>query len=395
MRYDLLLKQGLVIDPGNNRHEVMDIAVHRGRVAAVQADIPAEEALEVLDVRGLIVTPGLIDAHLHVYTNSCDMGVHTDKYCVSSGVTTACDAGSTGALNFPGLRELLTRAIRTRFHVFLNFSLIGITGVEVSGELADRRFADSEACIRTIAGNRDLIKGIKLRVGPGLTWDPHEALQLARQTADAAQVPLMVHVTNSPIPLSEVLGYLQRGDVLTHPFHGFTNGILNPDRTAILKPIWEAQERGVLFDSAHGRMGHFNFDVVRKAIGLGFMPDLITTDLSIPSATRGPVFNLVTTMSKFLNFGMSLQDIIWRTTAKPAEHLGVSADLGHLGVGAIADIAVLELQEGAFEFMDTDQNVITEQRRLVAVYTLRDGRVCYRKGEDIAAANIKPRTIFD
>jgi dihydroorotase len=394
MRYDLILKQGLVIDPKNGRHGVMDVAVHAGRVAAVQDCVADEDAVEVLDMKGRIVTPGLIDAHLHVFVNSCDMGAYTDRYCMPSGVTTACDAGSTGALNFPGLRELLGRAVRTRCRAFLNLSLIGITGVEVVGELAERRYADPEACVRTIAGNRDLLIGVKLRLGPGLTWDPQEALRLARQTADAADVPLMVHVTNSPLPLSQVLEQLRSGDILAHPFHAFTNGIMNPERTAVLEPIWEAQKRGVLFDSAHGRMGHFNFAIVRKALELGFMPDVITTDLSTPSATRGPVFDLVTTMSKFLNLGMSLQDVLLRTTVKPAELLGLSQDIGHLGVGAIADIAILDMQQGAFEFIDTDKNVLHGQQRIVAVSTLRAGRVCYRSGETVGATSTKPRAVF-
>jgi dihydroorotase len=205
----------------------------------------------------------------------------------------------------------------------------------------------------------------------------------------------MVHVTNSPIPLSQVLEQLRSGDVLAHPFHAFTNGILNPGRTAVLEPIWEAQKRGVLFDSAHGRMGHFNFAIVRKALELGFMPDVITTDLSLPSATRGPVFDLVTTMSKFLNLGMSLQDILLRTTARPAELLGLGQNLGHLGVGATADIAVLDVQQGSFEFVDTDKNVLHGQQRIVAVSTLREGRVCYQSGEAIGATSTKPRAIFN
>ncbi len=394
MRYDLLVKHGMVIDPKNNRCGVMDIGVHEGRVAAVQEHVADGDALEVMDVSGKIVAPGLIDAHVHVYCNSCDMGAHTDRCCTPSGVTTVCDGGSAGALTFPGFRELVERAVRTRCRAFLNLSLIGITGVEVAGELANRRYADPEACVRTIAGNRDLLIGVKLRLGPDITWNPVEALRVARQTADAAGVPLMVHVTNCPLPLPSVLEQLKPGDILTHPFHAFSHGILNPERTAILEPIWEAQQRGVLFDSAHGRMGHFNFAIVRKALELGFMPNLITTDLSLPSATRGPVFDLVTTMSKFLNLGMSLQDILRRTTATPAELLGLGKELGHLGVGAVADIAILELQENDFEFVDTDKNVMKGRKRISAVTTLRQGRVCYQAGEAMGASSIKARAVF-
>ena len=390
MRYDLILKQGLVIDPKNNRHGVMDVAVYGGRIAAVQNHVEGD-AVEVLDMKGRIVTPGLIDAHVHI----CELGGHADMLFMPSGVTTVCDAGSTGAANFSGLRELLARSIRTRARAFLNFSFIGLTGVEVAGELFDRRYADAEACVRTIAANRDLLVGVKLRLSPGTTWDPLEALHLASQTATEAGVPLMVHVTNCPVPLPQVVEHLRSGDILSHLFHGFTNGIMNPERTALLEPIWEAQKRGVLFDSAHGRMGHFNFDIARKSLELGFMPNIITTDLTIHNATRGPVFDLVTTMSKFLNLGMSLQDIILRTTARPAELLGLGQDLGHLGVGAIADIAILELLQGTFEFIDTDKNVLQGKQRIVAVSTLREGRICYQSGEAaVGSTSTKPRAVF-
>lgn len=394
MRYDLLLKGGRVIDPKNSVDGPMDVALHGGRVAAVEASIPEEQAMRSLDVAGRIVSPGLIDAHVHVYGNAWDMGVQTDELCAVSGVTTVCDGGSAGASIFPGLRELVERRIATRCRALVHLSRLGLTGCETVGELAYSKYADPEACVRTICENRDLAIGVKLRLGPGIAWDPAEALRLARQAADSADVPLMVHVTDCPLPLPAVVAQLKAGDILAHCFHGFAHGIFDPARTSVLAPIWDAQKRGVIFDSAHGRMGHFSFPVVRRAIEVGFLPDIITTDLSVHSATRGPVFDLATTMSKFLTLGVPLHEILLRTTYKPAQVLGLAEDLGHLSPGAIADLAVLEVQSGAFEFVDTGGQILKGSQRIAAAMTIRNGRICFQAGEATGSASIRPRRLW-
>jgi dihydroorotase len=393
MRYDLLLKGGRVIDPKNDRDAVMDVAVNNGRVAVVAEAIPEEQAVRTLDVAGRIVTPGLVDAHLHVYCNACDMGAQTDEFCEVSGVTTVCDGGSAGASIFAGLREFVERRVATRCRAFVHLSRLGLTGCEAVGELADPRYADVEACVRTVRDNRDLAVGVKVRIGPGMAWDPLEALRLTRQAAEAAGVPFMVHVTDCPIPLATVLAELRAGDILAHCFHGYAHGIFDPQRTAILDPIREAQQRGVVFDSAHGRMGHFSFPVVRRAIEVGFLPDIITTDLSGWSATRGPVFDLATTMSKFLALGMPLGDILLRTTHRPAQVLGLAESVGHLTPGAIADIAVLEVQRGDFRFVDTDGGVLGAAERIAAVMTIRSGRLCFKAGESLGSPSLAERRL--
>ena len=395
MRYDVLLKGGRVVDPKNDRDAVMDVAVHNGRVAAVAEGIPEEQAVRTLDVAGRVVTPGLIDAHLHVYVNACDMGPQTDEFCAVSGVTTICDGGSAGASIFAGLREFVERRVATRCRAFVHLSRLGLTGCEVVGELADRRYADTEACARTIRDNRDFAVGVKVRIGPGMTWDPLEALRVAREAADSAAVPLMVHVTDCPVPLDTAIAHLKTGDIVSHCYHGFTHGIFNPERTTILDPIWEARRRGVLFDSAHGRMGHFSFPLVRRAIEIGFLPDIITTDLSIHSATRGPVFDLTTTMSKFLALGAPFNEVLLRTTYRPAQLLGLAEGLGHLSPGAVADIAVLELQTGDFEFVDTDKGILQAKQRIVAVMTIRNGRICYQAGEPLGSPSLRVRRLWN
>ncbi len=393
MRYDVVLKGGRVVDPKNNRDGVMDVAIRNGRVAAVAEGIPEAQAVRSLDVAGRVVTPGLIDAHLHVYVNACDMGAQTDEFCEVSGVTTICDGGSAGASIFPGFREFVERRVATRCRAFVHLSRLGLTGCEAVGELADRRYADMEACAHTVRDNRDLAVGVKVRIGPGMAWDPLEAVRLARQAAEAAGVVCMVHVTDCPIPLADVLAELRAGDILSHCFHGYTHGIFDPQRTAVLQPIWEAQKRGVVFDSAHGRMGHFSFPVVRRAVEVGFLPDIITTDLSTWSATRGPVFDLATTMSKFLALGVPLGDILHRTTYRPAQVLGLAESLGHLTPGAIADIAVLEVQRGDFRFVDTNGGVLSAAERIAAVMTIRSGRVCFKAGEPLGSPSLAERRL--
>jgi dihydroorotase len=394
MRYDLLLKNAETVDPKSGRRAVMDLAIHKSHIAAIAQQIDDSLSHRSVDLTGRIVTPGLVDAHAHIYYNSCDMGAHTDEFCAPSGVTTVCDGGSTGALTFPGFRELVERAVRTRCRAFVHLSVMGITACEVVGELLNSKYADPDACARTIVENRDLAVGVKLRLGHDLIWNPREALRLARQAADGAEVPLMVHITDSPIPLPEVLEYLKPGDIVSHCFHGFPHGIFKADRSLIQEPIWEAQKRGILFDSAHGRNGHFSFPLVRRALELGFLPDMITTDLGLPSAIRGPVFDMTTTMSKFLNLGMSLDDIILRTTLKPAAAIGLAESLGHLSVGAVADVAVFELHEGRFEFIDTDKSVITGTRRIRAVMTIRGGRIVYEAGEPTGSPSLERRRLL-
>jgi len=308
------------------------------------------------------------------------MGENTDRLCNSSGVTTVCDAGSAGSANFAGLRFVLDRAVRTRARAFVNLSALGINGTAHSGELAHLPYADPEGCARTIAENRDLAIGVKLRYGPGIVWEyTTEPIKTARMAADMAGVPLMAHITDTPLPLPEILAFMKPGDITTHCFHGRDHGIMGPGRQLILKEVVEAQPHGVIFDCAHGRGGHFNFPLIEKALDQGFLPDTISTDLTFGTATRGPVFDLTTTMSKLMHFRVTLDDVVTRATATPSKILGLEGVVGTRRPGANADIAILELSEGSFEFRDTDGNTVNGQRRLITHLTLKDGRVLYER----------------
>jgi len=379
MKYDLLIRDGEVIDPGAGLRGPMDVGITGGKIVEVAAGLREEDARRTISAKNRIVTPGLVDVHAHVFVNSSDMGENTDRFCNASGVTTVCDAGSAGSANFAGLRFVVDKAVRTRTRAFVNLSAIGIAGTARSGELAHFPYADPEGCARTIAENRDLAIGVKLRYGPGIVWEyTTEPLKMARQAADMAGVPLMIHITGTPLPLPEILAHMRPGDIITHCFHGQDHGIMGPEKQFLLREVVEAQRLGIVFDCAHGRGGHFNFPLIEKALDQGFLPDTISTDLTFMTATRGPVFDLTTTMSKLMHFGVSIEDVVLRATARPAKIAGLEGTVGTLRPGANADVAILELRDGNFEFRDTDGNTVTGKRRLINQLTIKDGRVLYK-----------------
>lgn len=378
MKYDLLIRDGEVTDPGAGLRGPMDVGITGGKIVEVAAGLREEDARRTISAKNRIVTPGLVDVHAHVFVNSSDMGENTDRFCNASGVTTVCDAGSAGSANFAGLRFVVDKAVRTRTRAFVNLSAIGIAGTARSGELAHFPYADPEGCARTIAENRDLAIGVKLRYGPGIVWEyTTEPVKMARQAADMAGVPLMIHITGTPLPLPEILAHMKPGDIITHCFHGQDHGIMGPEKQFLLREVVEAQRLGIVFDCAHGRGGHFNFPLIEKALDQGFLPDTISTDLTFMTATRGPVFDLTTTMSKLMHFGVSIEDVVLRATARPAKIAGLEGTVGTLRPGANADVAILELRDGNFEFRDTDGNTVTGKRRLINQLTIKDGRVLY------------------
>lgn len=382
MKYDLLIQHGEVIDPGAGLKGRLDVGISGGKIVEVGPALAASEARRTISARGLLVTPGLIDIHAHVFVNAHDMGGHTDQFCRSTGVTTLCDAGSTGSATFAGLRAVIDSAVHTRIRAFVNLSAIGIVGTSRGGELSHFPYADPEGCARTIEENPDLAIGVKLRYGPGLVWEyTTEPVKLARKTAAMAGVPLMIHITDSPIPLPDILAEMIPGDIITHCYHGRAHGIMGQEKQLVLKEVVEAQRHGIIFDCAHGR-NHFSFSMIEKALDQGFLPDTISTDLTFTSATKGPVWDLTTTMSKLLHFGMKLDNIVARATSAPAKILGYDGTVGTLKPGANADIALIERRNGNVDLTDSDGNTVTAKERLITRMTVKDGRVWYeRPGE--------------
>ena len=383
MLYDLLLTGGEVIDPSAGLRGIMDVGITAGKIAAVGPNLPANQARKTISAKGRLVTAGLVDIHAHVFVNAHDMGGCTDHFCRASGVTTMCDAGSAGSSNFAGLRHVLDTEVRTRVRAFVNLSAIGITGTSRGGELSHFPYADPEGCARTIVENPDLAIGVKLRFGPGLVWEySAEPVKMARRTAQmAGDVPMMMHITDSPVPLPDLIEHMKPGDIVTHCYHGRAHGIMGQEKQFLLPQVVEAQKAGIIFDCAHGR-NHFNFRMIERALDQGFLPDTISTDLTMTSATKGPVWDLPTTMTKLLHFGLPLDEIIRRSTSAPAKIMGYEGTVGTLKPGANADVSVFELRDGKFELRDSDGDTITAKQRLLAQLVLKDGRVWYeRPGE--------------
>lgn len=376
--YDLLLKNGTLIDPTTGLDTAGDLAVTGSRISAVLDPGGDVEAKRVLDVSGLLVMPGFIDLHVHVFSGVSHYGIDVDPTCLARGVTTALDAGTSGALTFPGFRKYVLDICQTRLFALLNISSIGlVSGAETQpplGELEDLRYCNVAQATKMIEANRDKILGIKVRLSDNLAAGGKNELQAllrAREAADAVGLPIMVHSPNSSLSMQQILNEMRAGDVLTHSFHGHRCGILDSEMK-VLPEIRKKVDEGLLLDIGHGR-GSFTFEIARAALGQGVVPHTISSDLHAYNL-HGPVFDLVTTVNKFLHLGFELDEAIRRVTSIPARFVGMENEIGTLQAGAFADLVVMELNEGNFELTDAFNNTETGERQLEPRYIFRAGR---------------------
>jgi len=380
----VLVRGGTVVDPGQGLHARRDVRLAGDRVAEVAADLAPRPGEEVVDARDRLVLPGLIDLHVHVFWGASHYGLEPDPHCLATGTTTVVDAGSAGAYTFPAFRRYVIEVARTRILPFLNIGATGMVAPEV-GELVHAEFIDRAAALRAVEANRELIQGVKVRLSRELVGDNARlALSAALEVSEAAGLPVMVHVGDTPLPLAAILDELRPGDVLTHCFHGREEGIL--DGTGrLLAAARRAAARGVHFDVGHGR-GSFAFAVARRALAQGFRPGTISSDLHVYNV-NGPVHDLATTMSKFLHLGVPLEEVVAMTTTAPAGVVRGAAALGTLRPGAAADVTVVGLEEGRFVLEDAQGEAVTAARRLVPVAVVRGGvRVPPRANAKIAEA---------
>ncbi len=370
--YDLLIKNGVVIDPSQGLHEKRDIAITKGKIESMEKDISSDKAREIIDAAEHIVTPGLIDIHVHVYPGVSHYGIDADTHALAHGVTTVMDAGSSGADTFEGFRRYVVNVSDTRIVAFLNISTMGMISPRV-GELEDLRFADVEKAVEVIERNRDIIQGVKVRMSRSIVGDNGiQPLLLAKRAAEAVKMPIMVHVGNTPMPLADILEEMRRGDILTHCFHGSENGILD-NQGNILDAVSEAVKKGVNLDVGHGR-GSFSFNVAEKALAQGVSPQTISSDLHHYNVF-GPVYNLATTVSKFLYLGLSLNEALSKVTLTPAKLLGIDEELGNLRKGSIADVSIFKLKKGNFSFLDTVGKTVVGNRLLKPAAVVKGGKV--------------------
>jgi dihydroorotase len=377
--FDLLLCGGTVLNPATNINQKLDVGVTNGRVAAIHADLPRADAKRVLDVGGCYVTPGLIDFHVHSYWGVNPYGCNLDALCLATGVTTTMDAGSAGATNFLGFRKLVYEQSKTRM---LNFVALAQHGVlNAPGELLHLGFADSDGAAETVGNNRDVGVGIKVRLHKkAIGENSREALRLAIKAGEATRTPIMVHVGDTAIGMDEIADTLRPGDVITHCYTPQKPSIID-ESGKLLPLVRKAKERGVIFDVGHAG-GHFDFNLVRRAMSEGIVPDVISSDLHgrLKQPGFGIVGDLLTTLTKFLPLGLSFEEIIAKCTADAARVVGWQDRIGSLEVGREADIAVLQVVDEPIKLRDSVGGEMTHKQRIAAKWTIRAGEVFQSSG---------------
>jgi dihydroorotase len=372
--YDLILRGGRVIDPSQKLDAIADVAFVGGKVARVGPQLQPGTATDVRDVSGHIVAPGLIDLHTHVYWGGTSLGIDAEEFCRTSGVTTAIDTGSAGPGNFAGFRKHVIEPSQVRILAYLHVSHAGIYAFSnrvMVGESEELRNMDPVSAVEVANANRDVIVGIKVRVGRGASGNSGIVpLDIALEVANEAGMPLMCHIDHPPPRYEEVLERLRPGDVLTHAFRPFPNSPATQQGT-VKREVLEARKRGVKFDIGHGK-GSFAFKTARAMLANGFYPDTISSDVH-KLCIDGPAFDQVTTLSKFLCLGMPLPDVIAASTVNAAMALR-RLELGSLKPGSVGDATILSVREGRFDYVDVVGEHLTGDRRISSEGVVIAGR---------------------
>jgi dihydroorotase len=376
-QYDLLLKGGHVIDAKNKVDGVRDVAIKDGKIAAVAASIPATDAVKTINATGLYVTPGLIDIHVHVYAGTGergsyagDLSVYPDGFTLRNGVTTVVDAGCSGWRNFEDFEDRVIKRARTRVLAMLNIVGNGMRGAKFENNLEDM---DAKATADMALKHKDVVVGVKSAHYAGPEWAPYERAVEAGKTAN---IPVMIDFgSNRPErPLYDLLTKVLRpGDIYTHVF----SGLRNEQDAATGGPsaaLIEGRKRGIIFDVGHGN-GSFLWRVAVPIVKSGFIPDSISTDLHAGSMNTS-MKGMLTVMDKMMAIGVPLAKVVEQSTWNPAKEVQ-RTELGHLSVGAIADVTVIRMETGKFGFVDHFGTRLDGTKRLIAELTLKDGKILY------------------
>jgi len=387
--YDLLIKNGRVIDPKNKVDAKMDVAIAEGKISKVAKDIPADQSKKVIDATGLLVTPGLIDIHTHVFVGSKPdifadgiYSVSADDFSFKSGVTTVVDAGTSGWRNFPTFKSNVIDKSQTRILAFLNIAGAGMVG---NPEQEDVNDMNAEMAALMVQKYPDIIVGIKIGHYDGKDWAPFDR---ALEAGNLAKVPLFVECHLPHYSLEDQLKKMRPGDIMTHAYEKITERASVVDDNGKVRPfVMEAQKKGVLFDVGHGGYG-FWFSEAIPAFQQGLLPNSFGSDLHRFSMNSG-MKSMLITMSKYLNMGMDIKEVIQRASWNPAQSIKRD-DLGSLSEGSFADIAVISILNGNFGFVDAGGNKIMGKQKLEAELTLRAGKIVWDlNGLSAQALNIK------
>jgi dihydroorotase len=374
-RYDLVIKNGHVIDAKNNINEMRDVAIAAGKIAAVEKKIDPVLATKVVDARGLYVTPGLVDIHVHVYAGTGqkaltgDQSVYPDGFSFRACTTTMVDAGTSGARNFEDFRQRVIDRAKTRVFAFINIVGLGMGGGKIEQDTADM---DPKVAAEIAKKHSDVVVGFKTAHYAKPDWT---AVDNALEAGRVANLPIMVDYGQVVPERPHEEFYLKKmrpGDIYTHMYRKFDPTI---DAQGKVRPyLFEAKKRGVIFDVGHGA-GSLIWRYAVPSMKQGFAPDSISTDLHTGSMNAG-MKDIVNVMSKFLNLGMPLQEVILKSTWNPAKEIR-REKFGHLSVGAVADVAVFRLERGEFGFVDSDGFTMKGSQRLQCELTLLDGKVMF------------------
>ena len=362
-KYDLLIKGGRVIDPSRRLDAVRDVAITGGRIAAVDANLAAADAASTLDAAGKLVVPGLIDIHTHVRSKEMP------SICLSNGVTSLLDAGSQGVDRIDEVIDA-AKGAPNRVRILLN---VARTGILPDGELMDISRVDVAAAQKVIAAHRDLIVGVKARLSRMVAGkNDLEALRRAQAITGPLKLPVMIHMGDTVSPLPDVLALLKPGDIVTHMYAPPPHGIFD-ESGRVLPEVLAARKRGVWFDIGNGRIAHITWAEAERGLKQKFMPDTISSDWTDAGRTD-QVFDFPNVLSKFLLLGMPVDQVIALGTMNAARVLPAFKDLGTLRVGAPADVAVLDLRSGEFEFVDNDNTKRIGKQKLVTTAAIVGGK---------------------
>ena len=373
LKYDLVIANGEVLDPSQKLRGKRDIGIKHGKIAGIETSIPAARAVQRINAAGKLVTPGLVDLHTHLVPH-LGIGLPADELVGITAVTTAVSAGDAGWQTFGAVRHYAIPQARTRIFAFVHIASIGLAGGLAPGEMLNIDYANVDGCAKAVIENPDIALGVKVRITDTVVGQ--NGLEPLRRAIRAAElvgkgVPVMCHIGAAPGSLSDLLDLLRPGDILTHAYSGAGNNTVQNGQ--LLPAARAAKQRGVIFDVGHGG-GSFDYTVCEPALQQGAVPDTISSDIHAVSINTPGYPTLPNVMSKFLNLGMPLEDVVAKTTVEPAKIIGRVPGLGTLRLGAPADVAVFDLVDGPVEFVDTRNNKRNGTKKLLPVLTVKAGR---------------------